>query len=110
MVLRLTGWSALAALRRRVSTPLRAVRDASVGRFADDGWQLVGTGVPFTEIRFGSFRRRGRRRFLAFTRREPVLIVRCDRSRGAPYDVVAVQLGDPDSVQSRLEEALRAVR
>ena len=105
VVVRLDGWSAAAALKRELHIPLAAVRRAYAGRFDDDGWRLAGTGIPFTEIRGGRFRRHGRRQFLSFGRREPVLILEADRSLGAPYDVVAVEVADAEVLAALLEEA-----
>jgi hypothetical protein len=105
VVVRLDGWSAVAALKRKVTTPLAAVRHARAGRFDEDGWRLAGTHIPFTEIRGGRFRRRGRRQFLSFSQREQVLILEAERSRGAPYDVVAVEVPDAATVAALVEGA-----
>jgi hypothetical protein len=107
LVVRLDGWDAAAALKRELRVPLAAVRSVRVGRFDDDGWQIAGTGLPFTEYRAGRFWRRGERQFLSFSRREPVLVVEFDRSAGAPYDLVAIQISDPGGVASLLEDARR---
>jgi hypothetical protein len=107
MVVRLQGWPAVGASRRRIRIPLRSITDATVGRFDGEGWKVVGAAIPFTEVRYGSFRGEGKRQFLAFTRRDPVLVVRCDRARGAPFDVVALQLRDPESVRELLLDVLR---
>jgi hypothetical protein len=107
LVVRLDGWDAVAAVKRGLPLPLAAVTRASTGRFANDGWRLGGTAIPFTDVRAGRVRRHGRRQFLSFSRRAPVLIVQASRSRGAPYDVVAVEVPEPEGVAELVEEACR---
>ena len=43
VVVRLTGWTALAALRREVRVPMRAIRSISTGRY---GATAVGVDDP----------------------------------------------------------------
>jgi hypothetical protein len=105
VVVRLTGWDAFWALRREVRIPLDAVFAVHAGRFDGEGWRLAGTAIPFTDIRAGRFRKDGRRQFVSFGRRDPVLVVQADRARGAPYDVVAIELPDADGVAAAIEEA-----
>jgi hypothetical protein len=105
VVVRLTGWDAFWALKREVRVPLPAVVSVWTGRFDDEGWRLAGTAIPFTEIRAGRFRRAGRRQFVSFGGRDPVLIVQADRARGAPYDVVAVEVPDAESVATAIDDA-----
>jgi hypothetical protein len=105
VVVRLTRWDAFWALKRELRIPLAAVVSVWAGRFDDEGWRLAGTAIPFTEIRAGRFRRDGRRQFVSFGRRDPVLVVQADRARGAPYDVVAVEVPDAESVATAIDDA-----
>ena len=45
MVVRLTGWTALAALRREVRVPMRAIRSISTGRYGATGFRVAGTAI-----------------------------------------------------------------
>jgi hypothetical protein len=107
VVVRLGGWSAAAALKREVRIPVAAVQQVRAGRFDEDGWRLAGTGIPFTEIRAGRFRRHGRRQFLSFRHREPVLVLECDRALGAPYDLVAVETAQAADLAELIDAARR---
>ena len=105
VVVRLGGWDAIWALKRELRIPLDAVVAVHVGRFDGEGWRLAGTSIPFTEIRAGRFRKDGRRQFVSFGSRNPVLVVQADRSRGAPYDVVAIEVPDAERVAVVIEDA-----
>jgi hypothetical protein len=105
VVVRLTGWDAFWALNREVRIPLHAIVAVHAGRFDGEGWRLAGTAIPFTDIRAGRFRKDGRRQFVSFGRRDPVLVVQADRARGAPYDVVAIELQDAERVASAIDDA-----
>lgn len=107
VLVRLTGWTAVAALRRALRVPLTAIRAVSTERFGDTGLRLVGTSIPFTDIRHGRFRRQGGWTFLSFEDRDRVLTLELDRSAaGGSYDVVAVGVDDP----ARVAAAIRARR
>jgi hypothetical protein len=105
IVVCLTGWDAIWALKREVRIPLDAIVAVHAGRFEGEGWRLAGTAIPWTEIRAGRFRKDGRRQFVSFGRRDPVLVVQADRARGAPYDVVAIELPDADGVAAAIDDA-----
>ena len=105
VVVRLTGWDAVSALKREVRIPLDSVFAVHAGRFEGEGWRLAGTAVPWTDIRAGRFRKDGRRQFVSFGRRDAVLVVQADRARGAPYDVVAIELRDAEQVAAAIEDA-----
>jgi hypothetical protein len=66
---------------------------------------VAGTAIPWTEIRAGRFRKDGRRQFVSFGHRDPVLVVQADRARGAPYDVVAIELPDAEGVAAAIDDA-----
>jgi hypothetical protein len=96
VVVRLTGWTAIAALRKEVRVPMRAIRSVSTERYGATGFRLAGTSVPLTDIRAGRFRRDGLRTFLSFDDRDSVLTLELDRTvPGADFDVVAVGVDDP---------------
>ena len=104
VVVRLTGWTALAALKREVRVPMRAIRSVSTGRYGATGLRIAGTAVPWTDIRAGRFRRAGRWTFLSFDHRDRVLTLELDRTvPGAAYDVVAVGVDDPDALASEID-------
>ncbi len=106
--MRLGGWDAVWALKRELRIPLDAIVSVRVGRFDGEGWRVGGTSVPFTEVRAGRFRKDGRREFVSFGRRDPVLVLDGDRSRGAPYDVVAIEVPAPEDVATVIENARRS--
>ena len=101
VVVRLTGWTAAAALRRRLRIPRKAIRDVSTEHWHDDGWRVAGTAIPFRDYRQGRFRRQGRWQFLSFERRDRVVALRVDR-RAVGYDVVVLGVDDPEAVASEL--------
>ncbi len=103
VVVRFTGMSAFAALKRELRLSLGAIRSVSVDRYAKDGLRLGGTAIPFTDIRAGRFRRDGLRTFLSFDDRDRVLTLALDRSAGARYDVVAVGVDDPERLAAEIE-------
>jgi hypothetical protein len=104
VVVRLTGWTALAALKREVRVPMRAIRSVSTERYGTTGLRIVGTAIPWTDIRAGRFRRGGRWAFLSFDDRDRVLTLELDRSvTGAAYDVVAVGVDDPDALAAEID-------
>jgi hypothetical protein len=104
VVVRLSGWAALAALKREVRVPLRAVRSVTTAPFGNGGLRLVGTSIPWTDIRAGRFRRDGRWLFLSFEHRDCVLTLELDRAvPGVDYDVVSVGVDDPVAVATAIE-------
>jgi hypothetical protein len=104
VVVRLTGWTALAALKREVRVPMRAIRSISTGRYGATGFRIAGTAIPWTDIRAGRFRRGGSSTFLSFDDPDRVLTLELDRSvPGAAYDVVAVGVDDPDTVAAEID-------
>jgi hypothetical protein len=104
VVVRLTGWTAIAALRREVRVPLRAIRSVSTARYAATGLRLAGTSIPWTDIRAGRFRRDGRWAFLSFDDRDRVLTLELDRTvPGAGFDVVAVGVDDPAGIAAEID-------
>lgn len=104
VVVRLTGWTAVAALKRELRLPLGAIRSVSIDRYEANGLRLGGTSIPFTDIRAGRFRRSGRSTFLSFDDRDRVLTLVLDRSvEGVDYDVVAVGIDDPAAVAAEIE-------
>jgi hypothetical protein len=109
VVVRLTGWTALAALKREVRVPIWAIRSLSTGRYGPTGIRVVGTAVPWTGIRGGRFRLNGRWTFLSFDDRDKVLTLELDRTvPGAGYDRVAVGVDAPDAVAAEIDARRRA--
>lgn len=105
VVVRLTGWTAMAALKRVVRVPLRAIRSVSTGRYGPTGLRLAGTAIPWTDIRAGRFRRNGRWTFLSFDDRDRVVTLELDRTvPGVSFDVVAVGVDDPAAVAAEIDE------
>jgi hypothetical protein len=104
LVVRLTGWTALAALKRELRVPMRAIRSVSTGRYGATGLRVVGTAIPWTDIRAGRFRRGGSWNFLSFDDRDRVVTLELDRSvPGVAYDVVAVGVADPAAVAAEID-------
>ena len=104
VVVRLTGWTALAALKREVRVPMRAIRSISTGRYGATGFPHRRHCDPWTDLRAGRFRRGGSWTFLSFDDRDRVLTLELDRSvPGAAYDVVAVGVDDPDTVAAEID-------
>jgi hypothetical protein len=101
VVVRLTGWTAAAALRRTLRIPRSAIRGVSTAAWHEDGLRIAGTGIPFTDYRQGRFRRRGRWQFLSFERRDRVVALELDRA-AVGYDVVVVGVDDPEAVAAQL--------
>ena len=104
VVIRLTGRTALAALKREVRIPMRAVRSVSTDRYGATGFRVAGTAIPWTDIRAGRFRRGGLWTFLSFDDRDKVVTLELDRTvPGAAYDLVAVGVDDPDSLAAEID-------
>ena len=104
VVVRFTGWTAIAALQREVRVPLRAIRSVSTGRYGATGLRLAGTSIPWTDIRAGRFRRDGRWAFLSFDDRNRVLTPELDRTvPGAGFDVVAVGVHDLAGIAAEID-------
>jgi hypothetical protein len=104
VVVRLTGWAALGALKRELRVPLRAITSVSTARYGATGLRLGGASIPWTDIRAGRFRRDGLWTFLSFEDRDRVLTLEVDRSvPGAAYDVVAVGVDDPAALAAEID-------
>jgi hypothetical protein len=104
VVVRLTGWTALAALKRGVRVPMRAIRSVSTGRYDTTGFRIAGTAIPWTDIRAGRFRRGGLWTFLSFDDRDKVVTLELDRTvPGAAYDLVVVGVDEPDAVSAEID-------
>jgi hypothetical protein len=104
VIVRLTGVTAAAALKRDLRIPLAAVRAVSTDRFLDEGWRVAGTSLPFTEIRAGRFRRHGHSTFVSFEDRDRVVSLFLDRAvQWVAYDTVAVGADDPEAVAAEIE-------
>ena len=101
VVVRLTGWTAAAALKRELRIPRTAIRGVSTDPWREDGWRIAGTAIPFREYRQGRFRRKGRWQFLSFERRDRVVALTLD-PRAAGYDLVVVGVDDPEGVAAEL--------
>jgi hypothetical protein len=101
VVVRLSGWTALAAIRRELRIPRSAIQAVSTDRWARDGFRVGGTAFPWSEYRQGRFRRRGRKQFLSFERRDRVVALEVDRG-AVGYDVVAVGVDDPERLAAEL--------
>jgi hypothetical protein len=101
VVVRLTGWTAVAALRRELRIPRSATRNVSTDTWRRDGLRLGGTSLPFRDYRQGRFRSSGRRQFLSFERRDRVLALEVDRA-AVGFDVVVVGVDDPERLAAEL--------
>ncbi|HEV8360847.1 MAG TPA: hypothetical protein VGR28_10375 [Candidatus Thermoplasmatota archaeon] len=103
LVVQLHGLAALAAARRRIAVPLRAIVRAGAGAPAWPPilprWR-VGTHLPPRGLAIGSFRHGGRRRFLFLTHStRRVLRVELE---GARWDEVELDVADPDDAVRRI--------
>jgi hypothetical protein len=109
VVVRLSGWTAAAALERDLRIPPAAITAVSTDRYADDELRSGGTSIPFTDLRAGRFHRRGRRTFLSFEGRDRAVTLDLDRARSRLWclgcDRVAL-VDDPTAVGSAIEARL----
>jgi hypothetical protein len=93
---RLTGWTAAAAVKRRLRIPRDAIRSVSTEPYRHDGLRIAGTGLPFSDYRQGRFRRRGGAwTFLSFEDRAKTVTLELDRAR-AGFDRVVLGVDDPE--------------
>jgi len=99
---RLTGLTAVAALKRELRVPLAAIRSASTGAPRKLGMRVAGTDIPFTDIRAGRFRSRGRWSFLSFERGDRAVTLELEGQR---YDRVVLGVDDPDELRRQLQRA-----
>ena len=103
VVVRLSGWTAAAALKRTLRIPRAAIRGVSSAPWHGDGWRIAGTAIPFRDYRQGWFRRDGQWQFLSFERRDRVVAISVDRRLGSVrFDVAVVGVDDPEAVAARL--------
>ena len=99
---RLTGWTAAAAARRRLRIPRDAIRSVSTEPYRRDGFRLLGTAFPWSDYRQGYFRRRGGvKTFLSFEERERTVTIELDRAR-AGWDRVVLGVDDPEGLAREL--------
>ena len=106
LVVRLTGWDALWALRREVRVPLASVTDATVGPRPSvhrNGLRMAGSYVPRV-LKAGSYRGRGWSEFWATRWPDHVLVVIC--APEARYDRLLLDVADRDAVATRIRAAL----
>ena len=93
---RLTGWTAAAAVKRRLRIPRDAIRAVTTEPYRHDGLRIAGTGIPFSDYRQGRFRRRGGAwTFLSFEDRAKTVTLELDRAR-AGFDRVVLGVDDPE--------------
>jgi hypothetical protein len=59
VIVRLSGWTAVAAPERELRIPIAALTFVSTDPYQGNGLRLGGTSIPFTDIRAGRFRRHG---------------------------------------------------
>jgi len=106
---RLSGWVALAGLRRELLIPYTAIREVSAGPAElPPAWALrIGTALPFTDVRHGLFRWGGRWRFYSLNDRREAITLELDGFTlgGRPVDAVVLGVGDPEDLKRRLEAA-----
>jgi len=101
VVIRLSGWTMLAALKREVVVPRRAIRRVATGPWVEDGWRVAGSAIPWTDYRQGRFRSHGRKVFLSFEDRHRVVVLEVDRD-SVGFDIVVVGVDDPETVAAEL--------
>ncbi|HEU0336057.1 MAG TPA: hypothetical protein VFR43_05850 [Gaiellaceae bacterium] len=107
MTVRLTGWTAFAALARELRIRCGRSGRSRPSYYDRDGLRVGGTSVPFSDIRAGRFRRDGLKTFLFFADR--VLAPALDRAvPGAGSDLVAVEADDPVGLAAEVERRLAA--
>ncbi len=104
---RLTGPTAIAALKRELRIPLSAIRSVSIGAPRKLGFRVGGTEVPFTGIRAGRFRSGGGWSFLSFENRDRAVTLELEGQR---YDRVVLGTEDPEELLRRLERRGIATR
>jgi hypothetical protein len=102
VVIELSGWTAAAAIRRRLRIPREAIRSASTDRYERDGFRVGGTAIPLSDYRQGRFWKRGERTFLSFEDRARTVTLELDRAR-AGYDRVVLGVDDPEGFVRSLD-------
>jgi hypothetical protein len=106
---RLSGWVALAGLRRELWIPYTAIRQVSAGPAElPPAWAVrLGTALPFTDVRYGLFRWGGRWRFYSLNDRREAITLELDgfTLAGRPVDAVVLGVDDPEDLKRRLEAA-----
>jgi hypothetical protein len=102
---RLTGLTALAALRRELRIPIRAIQSVSTQPVDRSGIRVRGTSIPFTDYRQGEYRRGQRRFFFSFERRASTITLDVSRRHWhEPFDVVVLGVDDPEEVARAVSE------
>jgi hypothetical protein len=106
LLVRLTGWERLAALRGDVRLPLSAVSSAVVERFpwrALRGYRAPGTGWP-GRIAYGVRRLTGDRKdFTAVLGERPAL--RIELNSPSPFARLVITVDEPDVAAARIRAA-----
>jgi hypothetical protein len=109
-VVTLTGLDVLWAWRRRLRIRLPDVGSArAVPRSATRRvrWRMWGSDIPGLLVA-GSFRSRGRREFWCVHLARTLLELACPA--GTPYDLVYLQVRDPEAAAARIGEAAGVLR
>ncbi|MGI9649551.1 MAG: hypothetical protein ACR2OI_13650 [Acidimicrobiia bacterium] len=108
LVVELTGWDRLLALKGRLAVPLSSVtsveaKDRDAIQQLPGRWlRLPGTYVP-SMVHHGSYGRRPNRDFWALFRQERVLVLRMS---GWDYQRLVLGISDPDHMAGQLTQVL----
>jgi len=99
VVVRLTGLTAGAALKRELRIPRAAIVSASVGVPAQLGWRTGGTSIPWSDYKQGRFRPGGRKAFYSFERRDGAVTLQLDGALvPGGWELVVVGVDDPEAL------------
>ncbi len=105
LVVRLSGWDRLWALKRKLTIPLAHVRGAAVDPEAKDrfaGIRLPGSHVPGV-VTAGTFRWRKQWWFWSVRKRENVIVVDLENER---YAQLVLEVEDPEATVAAIERAI----
>ena len=96
VVVRLTGLTAVAALKRELRIPCAAIVSVSAGIPEQLGWRKAGTSIPWTDYKQGHFSSGGRKAFYSFEHRDRAVTLELD-GRFVPggWELVVVGVDDP---------------
>ena len=96
VVVRLTGLTSFAALKRELRIPRAAVVSASPGVPRERGWRKAGSSIPWTDYRQGHFSIGGRKAFYSFEHRDRAVTLELDgKLVPGGWQLVVVGVDDP---------------
>jgi hypothetical protein len=106
--IRLSGVTAVAAIKRELTIPVGAIRSVSTAPLARSGIRIGGTSIRCIDYHQGRFVIGGRRYFLSFEDRLATVTLELERTdKRVGYDVVVVGVEEPPVLVHALQNAAR---